>query len=989
MFCLLLLREMIGLLLLVSLPAVFSLCGECNYSSPIFKCQGIGQDDLLLKLFRKKDVMFNLHEIFIEDSDFSSIRPFVDFSYDLSPAEVQIKYLTIQRSKVDAVSSDTFGVFKDLNKLNLRQNDITNLAWLTGLSYTNYFNLDLSYNKISELDFNSLKQMSSIWLNNNEISIVKPASDYISFDFVDLRYNKLVTFSEFEYNINIQYLDLSYNYLQMLSLQNKKKLLKIEGHENSNILYIGTSYFYSVYNFYSSFIPNNSLDIGNIFKFNCIDTDFLVLDSNKTPNIRSHIFDFSNNNLSNIPQNYFQYVQASVLNLSFNNFLVLSNKVFGANSAITTIDLSFSKIKKISNTFFINCCSSSSSYYSVFVNLSGNALEEIDGICTRIPQLKHLDLSSNRITNISQISLLNCTYLSFFNISNNFISHIPPDTFQGQVFIKTIDISENNLLFIYESTFSNIKRVLKNIFLRKNNILTLGSSTFDDFDYLQNIDLSDNKIRKIEQYAFSNLKSIDIINLSNNAIEVLESYTYYNISVKYINLQRNPIHNIKPKAFSNLKFVQSLNIRNLLVKKIDTISQKAFYNLQNLRYLDLSDLGISRIEPYAFSNINCLIEVNLKNNNIQGIDKYIFHMVNIGTLLLNSISNPIVFDNTVRINKMIIQLTGIVGERFISSVFLKNLTIEDSQIELLKDNCFVNLPLLKSLKLINTTIDDTEDNIFNGLTSLTYLDASQIFQNKMSLKEYTFKDMRNLEVLIISNSALNTIENNTFTGLSKLKKLHLQGNKLTVVNLTAITNGLPDLLTLNLSSSSIKNVHTSKLGSPNNVKYLDLSKNFIEKLDTQTFRLFQNLVELHLHSNLLSVIEYQTFFCTKNIKTLRLDNNKISTVPIGGFAGLENLRFLNISDNVNLFYYSFELSFQTLKKLEILYIDNTYSRLLLDFKNFTKSFPYVKKIGINDNPFNCENLLNTLEYLNSNGIDYTPYNPKFDRNNFNGVTCIL
>ncbi|XP_050500969.1 chaoptin-like [Diabrotica virgifera virgifera] len=752
MFCLLLLREMIGLLLLVSLPAVFSLCGECNYSSPIFKCQGIGQDDLLMKLFRKKDVMFNLHEIFIEDSDFSSIRPFVDFSYDLSPAEVQIKYLTIQRSKVDAVSSDTFGVFKDLNKLNLRQNDITNLAWLTGLSYTNYFNLDLSYNKISELDFNSLKQMSSIWLNNNEISIVKPASDYISFDFVDLRYNKLVTFSEFEYNINIQYLDLSYNYLQMLSLQNKKKLLKIEGHGNSNISYIGTSYFYSVYNFYSSFIPNNSLDIGNIFKFNCIDTDFLVLDSNKIPNIRSHIFDFSNNNLSNIPQNYFQYVQASILNLSFNNFLVLSNKVFGANSAITTIDLSFSNIKKISNTFFINCCSSSSSYYSVFVNLSGNALEEIDGICTRIPQLKHLDLSSNRITNISQISLLNCTYLSFFNISNNFISHIPPDTFQGQVFIKTIDISENNLLFIYESTFSNLKRVLKNIFLRKNNILTLGSSTFDDFDYLQNIDLSDNKIRKIEQYAFSNLKSI---------------------------------------------------------------------------------------------------------------------------------------------------------------------------------------------------------------------------------------------FLIISNSALNTIENNTFTGLSKLKKLHLQGNKLTVVNLTAITNGLPDLLTLSLSSSSIKNVHTSKLGSPNNVKYLDLSKNFIEKLDTQTFRLFQNLVELHLHSNLLSVIEYQTFFCTKNLKTLRLDNNKISTVPIGGFAGLENLRFLNISDNVNLFYYSFELSFQTLKKLEILYIDNTYSRLLLDFKNFTKSFPYVKKIGINDNPFNCENLLNTLEYLNSNGIDYTPYNPKFDRNNFNGVTCIL
>ncbi|XP_072378062.1 uncharacterized protein [Diabrotica undecimpunctata] len=1000
--------KMIKFLVLVSLLPALSLCGGCNYSSYIFQCQGISQDDFLLELFRNKDAISQLNGIVIEDSDFSGIQPFVDFSKDLNPAYVFIKSLTIIRSKVDGVGSDTFGAFINLSKLNLTQNNITNLDWLTGLSSNYYLNLDLSYNKIFELDFNDLgNRISSIWLNNNEISIVKPTSYYPSFDFIDLSHNKLVVFNEFEYNVNIRSLDLSYNYLQMLALKSNKDLLKIEGHGNSNISYIGNSNSYSVSNFYSSFIPNNSLSIRNIFKLNWIDIDLPVLDSNKLPSISSNVIDFSNNNLTSIPQNYFQSVQASVFNLSFNNFDVLSNKVFGVNPVITTIDLSFSNLKKISNEFFINCCSSNS-YYFVYVNLSHNALEELDGICTGIPKLKHLDLSSNRIINLSQISILNCSYLSTYNISKNFINDIPPETFQGQVPIETLDISENNLLFINESTFRNLKRVLKTINVRNNNISTVGSKSFDDFDYLRIIDLSDNKIQNIEQYAFSNLKNIDIINLSNNAIELLESYTFNNISVENIDLQGNPIHYIREKAFSNLKYLESLNLSN---SAIAILENDVFFNLPAIRTIDLSNNYIDLLSNYtfrnlpvryiflngnkieyisqnAFHNLNNLIEVNMKNNNIQGIEKYSFHLVDVDTLLLNSISSPIVLDNTFKIKILVIQLTGTVGEQFISSVFLKNLTIIDSHIELLKNNCFIDLPLLTSLNFINTTIDVSEDNIFSGLTSLTYLEASQIFQNKTLLKDYTFKDMRNLEVLNISNSALDTIENNAFAGLLKLKELNLKGNKLSAVNLTAITNDLPNLLTLNLSSSSIKIVQTSKLGSPNNVQYLDLSNNYLTNLDSQTFKLFEDLVELLLHNNELSTIEYQTFYYLKNLRTLRLDNNKISSFSDGVLDGLEGLTFLNISDNKNLFYQNNLVPFQTLRYLDQFYVDNTYLRIsIIDVTTFRKTFPRLSKIGINNNQFACIDLLNIMIYFDSYKIDYTPYNPKFDVKNLNGITC--
>ncbi|CAH1261188.1 unnamed protein product [Diabrotica balteata] len=1003
---------MLKLLVLVSLLPALSLCGGCNYSSYIFQCQGISQDDFLIELFHNKKSISSLTEILIQDSYFSRIQPFVDFSNSLlDPSRVAINSLTIKSSRVDTISSDTFRAFNRLTQLNLSQNNITNLDWLTDIiiSYYNNFNLDLSYNQICELDFNYLKRMSSIWLNNNEISILKPASDYTNFYFIDLSHNKLVYFSEFEYKLNIQSLDLSYNYLQKLALRSDKDLLKIEGYGNSNISYIGTSNSYSVSNFYSSFIPNNSLSIRNIFKLNWIDTDLPVLDSNKIPNIDSDIFDFSNNKLTSIPQNYFQSVQASVFNLSFNNFDVLSNKVFGVNSAIATIDLSFSNLKKISNEFFINCCSSNY-YYFVYLNLSHNALEELDGICTRIPQLKQLDLSSNRITNLSQISISTCSYLSSFNISNNFITDIPPETFQGRVPIETLDISENNLLFINESTFRNLKSVLRNIYLRKNNISTICSKSFCDFDYLRIIDLSHNKIKNIEQNAFLNLKSIDTINLSNNSIELLESYTFNNTSVENIDLQGNPIHYIKEKAFSNLKYLKSLNLSN---SAIAILENDVFFSLPAIRTIDLSNNYIVLLSNYTFRNLpvryiflngnkieyisqnafhklNNLIEVNLKNNNIKGIGKYSFHLVNVETLLLNSISSPIILDNTVEIKNMVIQLTGTVSERFISSAFLQNLTILDSQIELLKNNCFADLPLLTSLNLINTTFDVPEDNIFNGLTSLTYLDASTIFQNKVLLKEYTFRDLFNLQVLNISNSALNTIENNAFAGLSQLQKLHLKGNKLTVVNLTAITNGLPNLIELNLISSSIKNVQTSKLGNPNKVKYLDLSNNFIESLDLETFRLFVNLVELLLHNNELSTIEYQTFYYLKNLKTLRLDNNRIYTLKVGVFAGLENLSFLNISDNARLFssgmYTTKFLPLETLERLQTLYIDNTFLSNF-DYTNLKKSFLYLSKIGINNNQFSCDDLKNLIIYLKYNNIDYTPYNPKFDVNNLKGLTC--
>ncbi|CAG9830496.1 unnamed protein product [Diabrotica balteata] len=382
------------------------------------------------------------------------------------------------------------------------------------------------------------------------------------------------------------------------------------------------------------------------------------------------------------------------------------------------------------------------------------------------------------------------------------------------------------------------------------------------------------------------------------------------------------------------------------------------------------------------------------------------------TLLLNSISSPIILDKTVKINKLIIQLTGTVDERFISSVFLKNLTIIDSHIELLKNNCFVDLPLLKSLNFINTTIDVSEDNIFNGLMSLTYLDASQIFQNKTLLKEYTFQDMRNLEVLNIFNSALETIENNAFVGLSKLQQLHLEGNKissinqalfqpltiktlnlsrnkLTVVNLTAITNDLPNLLALNLSSSSIKIVQTSNSGSPNTVKYLDLSNNYITNLDSQTFTLFKDLVELHLHSNELSTFGYETFIYTKNLQKLRLDNNKISSLRAGVLDGLEQLSFLNISDNKNLFYENNLVPFRTLRNLCTFYVDNTsLRRSIIDVTTFRKTFPSLSTIGINNNQFACIDLLNIMIYLDDCNINYTPYNPKIDVTNLNGLTCI-
>uniref|UniRef100_A0A6P7H720 Protein artichoke-like n=1 Tax=Diabrotica virgifera virgifera TaxID=50390 RepID=A0A6P7H720_DIAVI len=853
---------------------------------------------------------------------------------------------------------------------------------------------------------------SSIWLNNNDISILKPASDYKNIEFIDLSYNKLLSFSEFEYKVNIQSLNLSYNYLQMLALKSNKDLLKIEGHGNSNISYIGTSNSYSVSNFYSSFIPNNTLSIRNTFKLNWIDIDMPVLDSNKIPNIRSNVIDFSNNNLTSIPQNYFQSAKSSVFNLSFNNFDVLSNTVFGANSVITSIDLSFSNIKKICNDFFINCCSSSYTYLSVFVNLSGNAIEELDGICTIVPLLKYLDLSFNKITNLSQISVSNCSYLSSYNISNNFINDIPPGTFQEKVPIETLDISENNLLFINESTFRNLRSVLKIINLRKNNISTVGNKSFYGFNSLKTIDLSENKIKNIEQYAFSNLKNIFTINLSNNAIELLESYTFYLISVQNIDLQGNPIHYIKEKAFSNLNYLTSLNLSN---SAIAILENDVFSSLPAIRTIDLSNNYIVLLNNYTFRNLpvqniylnenkieyvsqnafhklNNLKEVNLENNSLQGIGNLSFYMVNIVTLHLNSISSPIILDNTVKIDKLAIQLTGTVGERFISSAFLKNLTIINSRIELLKNNCFVNLPLLTSLNLINTTIDVSEDYVFSGLTSLTYLDASQIFKNKQSLKEYTFKDMRNLQVLNISNSVLNTIKNNAFAGLTKLKELQLQGNKLTVVDLTAITNGLSSLIKLNLSSSTIKNIQSSEVGNPNKVKYLDLSNNFIRYLNSQTFTLFENLVELDLHSNEISSIGYQTFFYTKNLKTLRLDNNKIYSLSTGVWAGLENLSFLNISDNVSLFpsstYITNLLPFETLEKLETLYIDNTsLTTNRFDHTNFRKSFRYLSKIGINDNQFTCNDLLNLIIYLKNNNIDYTPYNPKFDVKNLNGLIC--
>lgn len=308
-----------------------------------------------------------------------------------------------------------------------------------------------------------------------------------------------------------------------------------------------------------------------------------------------------------------------------------------------------------------------------------------------------------------------------------------------------------------------------------------------------------------------------------------------------------------------------------------------FWEVQNLRTIDLSNNNIRKLIPYNYEEI---LEKKLENY---------------PSIIING--------NKIENNEKIFSLPPYSYEGWSELLCLK---LRSNKLEnYLPLSFFQDCIMLKILDLSNneltSLINPNEKNNNNNLplTSLNELKEFYLSNNNITILPSNLLSLiKNIKVLELNNNKIRTLNNNLtwnlplltrlnlsnnclielpnpFPYLPLLEELNLAGNNLT--SLPSLSN-LPKLITLDASRNSLTEFpilfNEDNDGNNNSIplKNLILSYNSINNINKKNFLKLTNITELLLHNNKLITIPLEIEFL-KNLKIFDVSNNDLSDLP--------------------------------------------------------------------------------------------------------------
>jgi Leucine-rich repeat (LRR) protein len=503
----------------------------------------------------------------------------------LNESLINLKNLSVLALENSQLSSLPVGIIKleNLSFLNLEENQLTSLPENFG-NLQNLSAVYLSDNQLTSLSesFGNLQNLSVLYLNNNQLtSLPDSFSNLQKIEYLNLDNNQLINLPEgFGKPFFIFEIYLSNNQLISLpeSFGNINAIFELDLSNNQLIS-----------------LPESFGNINAIFEL-----------------------DLSNNQLISLPESFGNINTIFELDLSNNQLKSLSES-FGNISSIVELDLSNNQLINMPENF-------GSLHQLINLNLSSNHLNHLPQDFEKLTNIKKLDFSINYIKILPQGigKLINLTYL---DVSKNQIQNIP-ESISKCTPLSKLNLSYN-LLKKIPSSIGNLK-ILKFLDISNNQIEEMPG-LLKYLSNIQEVNLSHNKITTIP-YQLSNINSLQKIDLSENSINEINEEIQGFTSLLTLNLSGNNLTNISSKI-EKLVNLQSLDLSNCVLKHDNIPSE--LYNLNNLRYLSLSNNNIKKL-PKIIYNLTNLISLNLEKNQLSGnIDESLCHLIKLQSLDLS------------------------------------------------------------------------------------------------------------------------------------------------------------------------------------------------------------------------------------------------------------------------------------------------------------------------------------------------------------------
>ncbi|GMR37479.1 hypothetical protein PMAYCL1PPCAC_07674 [Pristionchus mayeri] len=269
------------------------------------------------------------------------------------------------------------------------------------------------------------------------------------------------------------------------------------------------------------------------------------------------------------------------------------------------------------------------------LDLSGNCLSSIS--LRSAPVLAYLDLSGNKLTELSPLSLLSLPSLVEVRLSDNLLSRLSPLSISGTPGLRYLYL-QNNLL----DSLSALPSLSKlEILDARANRLTKLSSLFES-PSLRQLRLDSNRLSALEPRALAGHPKLQLLSIQDNVISSLGSEPFEGLSeLVVLLLSNNRLTKLDGSVLSPLRSLQQLNLHN---NSMDSVDASSFSSLKQLTTLDLGKNQLQRLPKGIFESLPKLFWVDVSGNKLATFEKGTFTK-RISNLLLGG--NPLACDEAI------------------------------------------------------------------------------------------------------------------------------------------------------------------------------------------------------------------------------------------------------------------------------------------------------------------------------------------------------
>ncbi|KAF7993398.1 hypothetical protein HCN44_007901 [Aphidius gifuensis] len=315
------------------------------------------------------------------------------------------------------------------------------------------------------------------------------------------------------------------------------------------------------------------------------------------------------------------------------------------------------------------------------------------------------------------------------------------------------------------------------------------------------------------------------------------------------------------------KPIKSFKLMRRAYGVLEYVPTSTLQSMTKLQHLLFQDISFTNISERAFYNMSNIKEINLENNNIKNLPLKTFDSLNRLEVIYMTKNN----------------FSEIKQNVFFNLSTLSKLVLAQNGIKKIEDNSFETLQALTDLDLSKNKITEITSGMFNGLGNLKNLDLSY---NELTIIKIDYlKNARDLVTLNLANNEIKTFDYTELIEWNSWTNLNLSNNHLVMSSDQDSFAGLLNLETLDLSNNAMKDlrfpnmkrIYASNINATTALKLYLQGNNLTCNSDLSW--MFE-LRDLAKDSNLKKSMSNVTCFLVyegKNIKTAKNDTTNSTT----------------------------------------------------------------------------------------------------------------